>query len=71
MKTMWKRECCYEAKSIPTRNKEQHVNLKILYLSIILFKYHVFRPVKDDDKLNAAEKELLNLLRRKSHADKV
>ena len=32
--------------------------------------YHVFRPLKDD-KLNAAEKELLNLLRRKSHADKV
>jgi len=31
----------------------------------------VFRPVKDDDKLNAAEKELLNLLRRKSLADKV
>jgi len=27
--------------------------------------------VKDDDKLNAAEKELLNLLRRKSLADKV
>jgi len=31
----------------------------------------VFRPVKDDDKLNAAEKELLNMLRRKSHAEKV
>jgi len=31
----------------------------------------VFRPVKDDDKLNAAEEELLNMLRRKSHAEKV
>jgi len=37
----------------------------------------MFRPLKDGDKLNAAQKELLNLLRRKSfedsksHADKV
>jgi len=48
----------------------------ILYQNFSL-QYHMFRPLKDNDKLYAAQKELLNLLHRKSfedsksHADKV